>query len=333
MHDKTEGASPVLTVENLRVRVSGTQPQAIPVDGVSFQLRAGEVFGLVGESGSGKSLTALSLMGLHSRPLVVDKASSIVLGEMNLSLLPERTMRQVRGKDIAMVFQEPMTSLNPVHRIGKQIDETLRLHNFGDTKARKRRVIEMLDLVGIPSPEKRYFDFPHQLSGGMRQRVMIAMALACSPKVLVADEPTTALDVTIQAQILDLIRSLSLELDMATLLITHDMAVVAENCDEVAVMYAGKIIEQGPTGEVLHDPRHPYTRALIDSIPKPGLTKQVRLASIPGVVPRSDEWPVGCRFANRCSFRRDECEIEYPPTVSVGNHSVACILEGEGHAA
>ena len=333
---EVDGAEPqapvVLSVRDLRVRVDGSRPLAVPVDGVSFDLRAGEVFGLVGESGSGKSLTALSLMRLHSRPLAVDKGSSFTLGGTDLSTLSERAMRKVRGKEIAMIFQEPMTSLNPVHRIGKQIDETLLLHGYGDRKARHARVLELLDLVGIPSPKERYSDYPHQLSGGMRQRVMIAIALACDPKVLIADEPTTALDVTIQAQILDLIRRLSRELHMATLLITHDMGVVSENCDEVAVMYAGRIIERGPTREVMDRPRHPYTQALIDSIPKAGATKDVPLASIPGVVPRADSWPVGCRFSGRCPFRTPECDAAYPEVVSVGAHHVACILEGEANA-
>ncbi|MGH7502389.1 MAG: ABC transporter ATP-binding protein [Longimicrobiales bacterium] len=288
------------------------------VDGVSFSIDAGETLGLVGESGCGKSVTSLSILRLVPQPPgEILPGSSVRFNDRELLLLAEREMRKVRGNDIAMIFQEPMTSLNPVYTVGDQIAEAVRLHRRTDRKEAMQRAIEMLRLVGIPAPEKRASDYPHQLSGGQRQRVMIAMALCCDPELLIADEPTTALDVTIQAQILDLLAELRERLGMALLLITHDLGVVAQVCDRVAVMYAGRIVEEAPVARIFEDPRHPYTQGLLRAIPRLGQNAD-RLATIPGQVPSALAWPDGCRFRARCPFAWDRCHEE-PPLLEAGN--------------
>jgi oligopeptide/dipeptide ABC transporter ATP-binding protein len=312
---------PILEVENLRTYFRIDAGVARAVDGVSFHVNAGETLGIVGESGSGKSVTSLSVMRLIPQPPGEILPGSKILfrgdrGVEDLAQATEERMRKIRGNDIAMIFQEPMTSLNPVFRVGDQIMESLRLHQGLSKKDARDRAIEMLQLVGIPIPEQRVDEYPHQLSGGMRQRVMIAIALACDPKVLIADEPTTALDVTIQAQILELLNRLQEELGMAIILITHDLGVIAETCDRLIVMYAGQVFEEGPVGDVFRDPQNPYTEGLIRSIPRLG-HKSERLAVIPGVVPSPLEWPSGCRFHDRCPYGWEKTEREEPPLFEI----------------
>jgi len=316
--------SELLTVENLRTwfRTEGGVVRA--VDGVDFSLDAGKTLGLVGESGSGKSVSALSIMRLVERPGEVQQGSRILFGGRDLTTLPESELEKVRGADISMVFQEPMTSLNPVYRVGDQIAESVRLHRGASAKAASARAVEMLDLVGIPEA-RRARDYPHQLSGGMRQRVMIAMALACNPKLIIADEPTTALDVTIQAQILELMVSLREEFGMAILLITHDLGVVAEMCDDVVVMYAGRVVEQGPVEQVFTSPQLPYTEALLQSIPMLGMTQAEPLRVIRGSVPSPLDWPEGCRFRPRCDYAFEKC-VEQPALFTVEPQLSACWL-------
>jgi peptide/nickel transport system ATP-binding protein len=298
------------------------------VDGVDLDLEMGKTLCLVGESGSGKSVTALALMGLLGRTAQV--GGSVRFDGRELVGLPESRMREVRGNDIAMIFQEPMSSLNPLIRIGDQIAESVRLHRHASVAAAKRRAVELLELVGISAPQRRMTDYPHQLSGGMRQRVMIAIALACDPKLLIADEPTTALDVTIQAQILELMRELQSELGMALLLITHDLGVVAETADRVAVMYAGQIVEQASAEQLFGDPRHPYTQALLASIPRMGSSYRTeRLTAIRGVVPSPADWPAGCRFAARCDFATLHRIENAPPLIERGDRVVRCWREQE----
>jgi oligopeptide/dipeptide ABC transporter ATP-binding protein len=317
------GAGPILQVENLRTYFKTDAGLARAVDGVSFHVNPGETLGIVGESGSGKSVTSLSVMRLIPEPPGKIQPESRILfrgenGEMeDIARASEKRMRQIRGNDIAMIFQEPMTSLNPVFTVGDQIVESLRLHQGLNKKQGRARAIEMLELVGIPIPHQRVDEYPHQLSGGMRQRVMIAMALSCSPKLLIADEPTTALDVTIQAQILELINKLKSELGMSIILITHDLGVVAETCDRVIVMYAGQVFEEGSVDDVFHNPQNPYTEGLLRSMPKLG--EQVeRLAVIPGVVPSPTNWPSGCRFYDRCPYHWDKTLHEEPPLFEIG---------------
>jgi oligopeptide/dipeptide ABC transporter ATP-binding protein len=313
---------PILQVENLRTYFTTDAGVARAVDGVSFHVNPGETLGIVGESGSGKSVTSLSVMRLIPTPPGEIQSGSRILfrsdaGVEDLAQASEERMRKIRGNDIAMIFQEPMTSLNPVFRVGDQIMESLRLHQGLNKRDARERAIDMLRLVGIPIPEQRVDEYPHQLSGGMRQRVMIAIALACDPKVLIADEPTTALDVTIQAQILELLNRLQEELKMAIILITHDLGVVAETCDRVIVMYGGQVFEEGPVDDVFHDPQNPYTEGLLRSIPRLGSSKQ-RLAVIPGVVPSPMEWPSGCRFHARCPYGWEKTEKEEPPLFELG---------------
>jgi oligopeptide/dipeptide ABC transporter ATP-binding protein len=316
-------AGPILQVENLRTWFKTDNGVARAVDGVSFHVNPGETLGIVGESGSGKSVTSLSVMRLIPQPPGEIKEGSRILfraenGEMeDLAAASEKRMRQIRGNDIAMIFQEPMTSLNPVFKVGEQIVESLRLHQGLGKKDARDRAIEMLQLVGIPIPHQRVDEYPHQLSGGMRQRVMIAMALACNPKLLIADEPTTALDVTIQAQILELLNRLQEELGMSIILITHDLGVVAETCDRVIVMYAGQVFEEGPVDDVFHDPQNPYTEGLLRSMPRLGEEVE-RLAVIPGVVPSPLNWPAGCRFHDRCPYGWEKTEKEAPPLFEIG---------------
>ena len=317
--------SELLEVENLRTYFGSSAGVIRAVDGVDFKLAAGRTLGVVGESGSGKSVTALSIMRLIDRPGSIQEGSKILFDGRDLAKLDEKALQRIRGSEISMVFQEPMTSLNPVYKVGEQIAESVRLHlNLGSREARNRAV-EMLGLVGIPDPARRADDYPHQLSGGMRQRVMIAMALACNPKLVIADEPTTALDVTIQAQILDLLASLQEQLEMSILLITHDLGVVAELCDDVVVMYAGKVVERGTVERVFTSPQHPYTEALLQSIPMLGMTQHEPLRVIRGSVPSPLDWPEGCRFRTRCDYAHDKCE-EQPPLFTVEGHQSACWL-------
>ncbi len=325
---------PLLEVKDLRTWFRTDAGVARAVDGVSFHVEKGEMLGIVGESGSGKSVTSLSIMRLVPRPPgEILEGSSIRLKGVELLALPERRMREVRGDDIAMIFQEPMTSLNPVFAVGDQIAEALRLHRkLGRAEARARAV-ELLGLVGIPDPGQRVDSYPHELSGGQRQRVMIAMALACDPELLIADEPTTALDVTIQAQILELLAELRARLGMAVVLITHDLGVVAEVCDRVVVMYGGQVVEEGPVEAIFREPRHPYTEGLLASIPRLGHRAE-RLAVIPGTVPNPTRLPPGCRFHTRCPFGWDRCVREEPALfeVAAGRRS-RCWLEREPERA
>src|SRR5690606_1957752 len=315
---------PLLEVQNLRTYFRTDAGLARAVDGVSLHVNPGETLGIVGESGSGKSVTALSVMRLIPQPPGEIQAGSRILfraGQENavddLAQASDDHMRHIRGNDIAMIFQEPMTSLNPVFKVGDQIMESLRLHQGLSKRDARHKAIDMLRLVGIPIPEQRVDEFPHQLSGGMRQRVMIAIALACDPKVLIADEPTTALDVTIQAQILELLNRLREELGMAIILITHDLGVVAETCDRVIVMYAGQVFEEGPVDDVFRNPQNPYTEGLLRSIPRLG-SQTERLAVIPGVVPTPLDWPSGCRFHARCPYGWEKTEREEPPLFDIG---------------
>jgi oligopeptide/dipeptide ABC transporter ATP-binding protein len=320
----------LLSVRNLRTWFETDDGVARAVDGVDFDIEPGETVGIVGESGCGKTVTSLSVMQLVPRPpgRIVD-GSSIRFRDRELVGLPERELRAIRGNDIAMIFQEPMSSLNPVYTVGDQIREALVLHR-GLTRREARSVgIELLREVGIPEPGRRFDDHPHQLSGGMRQRVMIAMALSCEPDLLIADEPTTALDVTIQAQILALLAGLQARRGMAVLLITHDLGVVAEVCDRVIVMYAGQVVETGDVSEIFESPRHPYTAGLLASLPdadEPG----TRLRPIVGAVPSPSEWPDGCRFRDRCPHAWGRCE-EAPPLYHAGGagRSSRCWLEDE----
>lgn len=292
------------------------------IDKVSLTLKKGETLGVVGESGSGKSLTSLSVMNLIPTP---GKAvgGEILFKGRNLLQLGEEQMRAIRGNEISMIFQEPMTSLNPVYSVGEQIMEVLRLHQKLDKKAARAKTIDMLRLVGIPSPEKRVDDYPHQLSGGMRQRVMIAMALSCQPDLLIADEPTTALDVTTQAQILDLMLDLKERLQTSILLITHDLGVIAEAADHVAVMYAGKVVEYAEVKRFFREPLHPYSQGLMNSIPTLEQTRE-RLQVIKGVVPTLQQMPKGCRFCTRCDEKQPLCEEEAPPLTDYRGSQVSC---------
>ncbi|SDO21104.1 peptide/nickel transport system ATP-binding protein [Lutimaribacter pacificus] len=313
--------SPLLDVRGLSIRVAGTAEPL--VDNVSFTLNAGETLCIVGESGCGKSLTALALMGLlEGTPLRVERGSAMFQGIDLLSAAPD-VLRGLRGDRAAMIFQEPMTSLNPALRIGEQIAEAVRAHRDIPRDAARARAAEMLQRVRIPAAGKRLDEYPHQLSGGMRQRVMIAMALANDPALLIADEPTTALDVTIQAQILDLMRNLGAETGTAQIMITHDLGVVAEMADKVAVMYAGRIVEAGTTAQVFDDPQHPYTLGLMSSMPSLA-GDQGRLVTIPGSVPSPDDMPRGCRFAARCPFATAQCEAPPPLAPRGTGHAVAC---------
>jgi peptide/nickel transport system ATP-binding protein len=320
--------APLLEVDELTSWFTLQSGKVRAIDKVSFKVDRGECLAIVGESGSGKSVTALSLIRLI--PTAEVEARILRFEDMNLLALSEEQMRKVRGKDISMIFQEPMTSLHPILRIGKQITETLALHTDLSKAAIHARALELMRLVRISDSEQRMRDYPHQLSGGMRQRVMIAIALACNPKLLIADEPTTALDVTIQAQILDLIRSLRQQLKMALLLITHDMGVVAENADRVLVMYAGRIVEDADVRTLFARPLHPYTASLMASIPRidlrrPAAGTRDRLSEIPGIVPSLQERPSGCAFAPRCGYVTEQCrEMDPPLTEKQTGHKAAC---------
>ncbi len=298
------------------------------VNGVSYEINKGETLGIVGESGCGKSVTSFSIMRLIEKPGAIT-GGEILFGGKDLTKISNSEMENVRGGDLAMIFQEPMTALNPVLTIGHQIDEQLFKHKKMRPNEAKEKSIDMLDLVGIPSPKDRYNNYPHQLSGGMRQRAMIAMALSCDPKFLIADEPTTALDVTIQAQILELFQNLQEKFKMTVQFITHDLGVISEVSDRVMVMYGGQTCEISETQELFHQPRHPYTHALINSRPKVG-QRTNRLTTIEGTVPALHELPKGCPFFNRCSRAKEQCRIEKPPFIEVSkNHSVACFFPVE----
>ncbi|HET7515198.1 MAG TPA: ABC transporter ATP-binding protein [Gaiella sp.] len=320
----------LLRVEGLRTGFATTGGLLRAVDGVDLELGAGGTLGVVGESGSGKSVTALSIMRLVDRPGRVEPGSKILFEGRDLAKLSENEMSAIRGNDISMIFQEPMTSLNPVFTVGDQIGEAVQLHQGLGKRDATARAVEMMRLVGIPSAERRVDDYPHQMSGGMRQRVMIAMALACNPKLLIADEPTTALDVTVQAQILELMKDLRERLGMAILLITHDLGVVAEMVDEVAVMYAGRIVERGPVADVFAEPQHPYTEALLRSIPRVGMRYTQPLEAIRGMVPSPLDWPAACRFAPRCDYAFDRCRSEDPRLLPVPPQESACWLCEDG---
>ena len=321
---------PLLDIRGLKMHFATDDGWLHAVDGVDIAIDRGETVCVVGESGCGKSVTAMSVLKLVPMPPGRFAGGQILWQGRDLIPLPAAEMQRIRSKEIAVVFQEPMTSLNPVYTVGDQIAEVLRLHEGLSRRAALDRAVEMLRLVHIPTPDKRVHDYPHHFSGGMRQRVMIAMALACNPKLLIADEPTTALDVTIQAQILELIGELKDRLGMAVMLITHAMGVVAETAQRVVVMYAGCVIEEAPVAELFARPRHPYTQGLIRSIPRIDLaaTQHVRLEAIPGTVPKLVDPPPGCRFAPRCKHARAECSAATPPLREVGGgHKVACILE------
>ena len=323
---------PLLEITDLKTQFPTRQGLVRSVDGVSFSINEGELLGIVGESGCGKSVTAMSILRLISSPGKIAGGSIRFKGEELTTATPER-MREIRGDDIAMIFQDPMTSLNPVYTVGQQIAEALRLHRKLDKKSAWNAAIESMREVAIPSPERRANDYPHQLSGGMRQRVMIAMALACNPELLIADEPTTALDVTIQAQILELLDNLRRTRKLAVLLITHDLGVIAEVADRVCVMYTGKIVEEAPVEELFADPKHPYTQGLLNSVPKltaVGADKVEKLQTIEGTVPSPTNLPVGCHFAPRCVHRMDTCVVGDIPLISLGeDRRVRCILYSE----
>jgi oligopeptide/dipeptide ABC transporter ATP-binding protein len=316
---------PLLEVKDLRTSFFTDAGEVRAVDGVSFAVEAGKLMGLVGESGSGKTASVLSVMRLLPESARVVGGAVLFEGR-DLLKLSEPEMRAVRGAKIAMIFQEPMTSLNPVFTIGSQIGEAVRLHQRTGRRETLERTIETLRLVGIADPERRVNDYPHQLSGGMRQRVMIAMALACEPKLLIADEPTTALDVTIQAQILDLIRELQVRLKLAVILVTHDLGIVAQYADDVTILYAARVMEQAPSAELFRNPLNPYTRGLLESIPGADGHRHRRLRAIAGTIPNALHPPSGCRFHPRCPMVIDECARVDPPLVAKApQHLVACI--------
>jgi len=304
---------PIIEIKNLRTYFKTDDGIARAVDDVSFSVYPGETLGIVGESGCGKSVTSLSMMKLIPQPPGYFAGGEILYRGRNVLDIPERDMREIRGNKIAMIFQEPMTALNPVFTIGNQIEEAIIVHQGLNAKDAREKTIEMLKLVSIPSPEQRVDDYPHQLSGGMRQRIMIAMALSCDPEVLIADEPTTALDVTIQAQILGLIQKLQKELNLAVIMITHDLGVIAGICDRVIVMYAGQIVEIGSVHDIFKNPQHPYTKGLLASIPKMGKNGDTQtLYNIKGMVPSATEFPEGCHFNPRCELVTDKCRVENP---------------------
>ena len=321
-------SSDLLTVKNLSL--SFPSPYLAGdlkvVDKVSFSVKKSKIIGIVGGSGSGKTQTALALMRLSHEKAILE-SDGIFLENKNLAVLSEEEMCGIRGKEISMIFQEPMTSLNPVFSLGKQIKEPLFCHQDISDKQATARALELLNLVGLSNPERRLYEYPHQISGGMRQRVMIAMALACSPRLLIADEPTTALDVTTQAQILELLKDLQEKIGLSILLITHDLGVVAEVCDEVLVMYAGRIVEQGSVKDIFTNPSHPYTKAILEAIPRIGSSD--RLKSISGTIPSPGSLPEGCSFSPRCSFAEPLCSKKIPELEKVNEegHSSACFLK------
>ncbi|PYI56223.1 ABC transporter ATP-binding protein [Paenibacillus flagellatus] len=321
----------LLEVQGLQTEFATRSGVVRAVDGVDLVLHKGETLGVVGESGCGKSVTSMSIMGLLPKGVSRIAGGDIRFKGKSMLSLPASELRKIRGNQISMIFQEPMTSLNPVFKIGSQIAEAIRFHmKLGKTEAWSRAV-DMLKKVGIPRPEQIAMEYPHQLSGGMRQRVMIAMAMSCNPEVLIADEPTTALDVTIQAQILDLIRELQAERGTAVLLITHDLGVVAETCQRVVVMYAGQVVEETDVKSLFRNPKHPYTKGLLGSLPQLAGEEQHRLEPIPGSVPNPADMPKGCRFAPRCAFRTEACDSVQPQLVEIeAGHKCRCLLVEEG---
>ena len=324
---RASSATPLLEVRDLQTTFDLTKTLSVrAVDGVSFEVHAGETLAVVGESGSGKSVTSLSIMGLLPKDVGRVSGGSIKLNGREITTLSDTEMREIRGKEIGMIFQEPMTSLNPVHTVGQQIAEmVIRHQNLSKAKARAR-AIEMLELVGIPEPTTRVDNYPHEMSGGMRQRAMIAMALACEPRILIADEPTTALDVTIQAQMLELMQDLQQKLGMAIIFITHDLGVVAEVADRVVVMYAAQVVETGGVEDIFRNPRMPYTAGLMNSIPRLGSSiNKTRLEAIPGTVPALTSLPEGCRFHPRCAFATEVCKTTSPVLEDASDgHMIRC---------
>jgi len=320
-----KSTEPLLRVEDLVTAFDTEAGEIHAVDGVSFDVMPGRTLGIVGESGCGKTVTALSVIQLLPHPTASILRGRILFEGQDLAQADLDVLHKVRGNRIGMIFQEPMTALNPVHRIGRQITEALKLHKDMSDAEAIAAAVEMLDKVGIPSPEIRISEYPHQLSGGMRQRVMIAMALICNPALIIADEPTTALDVTIQAQILDLLQEMQDHYQASIIMITHDLGVIAETCDDVLVMYAGRVAEQGSVDEVFNAPRHPYTKGLLASIPRLTTPRKSRLQTIEGMVPALTDMPVGCRFNNRCPHAVELCNTQYPPLEGEpGGHRTAC---------
>jgi peptide/nickel transport system ATP-binding protein len=316
----------LLSVRELVTEFSTDEGTVRAVDGVSFDLPTGGTLGIVGESGCGKSVTALSIMGLLPQPNGRIASGEVVYQGENLAMASEVRRQAIRGAEVSMIFQEPMTALNPVHTIGRQLTEVVALHTNQSAAEQISTATDMLARVGIPEPAIRMTEYPHQLSGGMRQRVVIAIALICQPNLVIADEPTTALDVTIQAQILELIRTLQNDTGMAMIMITHDLGVIAETCEQVVVMYAGQVVEQGTVFDIFDSPKHPYTRGLLASIPTLDNQPKAPLEIIPGMVPSLHELPKACRFANRCTFAEARCEIEAPPIeVLSSSHQVRCL--------
>jgi peptide/nickel transport system ATP-binding protein len=320
---------PLLSIQDLRTYFYTDAGVARAVDGVSFDIAPGETVGLVGESGCGKSVTALSILRLIASPGRIEPESRMLFEGHDLLRLSEEEMRRMRGNRIAMIFQEPMTALNPVFTVGDQIAEVARVHERASKKAAWQRAVEMLELVGIPAPAERAREYPHQLSGGMRQRVVIAMALVMKPALVIADEPTTALDVTIQAQILELLADLQHKFGTSILLITHDMGVVAETVSRVIVMYGGEIVEAAPVDRIFANPHHPYTEGLLGAMPQVGHERE-RLQTIPGTVPPPTNWPTGCRFHDRCKYSWEKTERSHPPLFEIENeHFSRCFLAEE----
>ena len=315
---------PVLSVRNLQVEFATRHHTLRAIDGVSLEIAKGEVLGVVGESGAGKSVTGLAVIGLIDPPGSIS-GGEIYLSGLRIDNLPAEEMRKIRGKRIGMIFQDPLTSLNPLYRIGDQIIETIRTHTNLTEQAARKRAIELLAEVGIPAPDKRIDGYPHEFSGGMRQRVVIALAICAEPELIIADEPTTALDVSVQAQIIALIKRLGRDHGTAVMLVTHDMGVIAETCDRVAVMYSGRVAEIGPVQDVIRNPLHPYAKGLMGAIPTLA-GEDKRLVQIPGSMPRLSAIPQGCSFNPRCDFAFDRCRIERPEPIRHGTQAVACHL-------
>lgn len=319
-----DAAQALLHIENLKTVISSKDGKLVPVDGVDITIPKGKTVGIVGESGCGKSMTAMSVMGLLPNTTHIEEGK-ILFQDMDLAKLNPKELRKITGDKISIIFQEPMTSLNPVIQVGKQVREAILLHEKVSKEEAKQRVIEIFRQVGIPEPERRYNAYPHQLSGGLRQRVMIGMAMVCNPDLLIADEPTTALDVTIEAQILHLMRQLQKDKGTSIMMITHNLGVVAEICDQVYVMYAGKVVESAEVHELFQNPKHPYTQGLLGALPK--MDSRQRLNSIDGMVPTLKDMPTGCRFAPRCPMATQKCREEQPALVDVtAEHQVRCFM-------
>lgn len=320
----------ILEVQDLSTSFKTERGWLKAIDGVSFDVYSGEMLGIVGESGCGKSVTSQSILRLYEEKNTTKYSGTVSFDGQNLFDLPEKEMQKIRGQEISMVFQDALSSLNPVFTVGNQIMESLRIHQNMGKKEAKEKAIDLLDQVGIPDPQRRFYQYPFELSGGMRQRVMIAVALACGPRILIADEPTTALDVTIQAQIMDLIVDMNRKLQMGVMLITHDLAVVAETCQRVIVMYLGQIVEEGSVEDIFDRPIHPYTRGLMASVPRLDTGRSERLYQIKGTVPLLSQIPEGCRFAPRCPYATEECSRKMPELKSFGNGQKARCLMAQG---